>query len=68
VFRAAFKQQSKRFDPGVQVSGRALGFARPDLDRTEMIEEDEGAYASKSLPGIARRTSKPSPSMLRTAV
>jgi hypothetical protein len=44
VFRAAFKQQSKRFDPGVRVSGRALGFAWPNLDRTEMIEEDEGAY------------------------
>ncbi|MGY4284349.1 hypothetical protein ACVWXO_003569 [Bradyrhizobium sp. LM2.7] len=43
VHRPPFEEQGQSLDTGVRMSRGALGFARPHLDWTEMIQEDEGA-------------------------
>ncbi len=48
---AAFQQQGQGLDTGVRVRRGALRFARPDVDRAELIEENEGA---DGLVGIRR--------------
>ena len=47
VHRQPFEEQGQSLDTGVRMSRGALGFARPHLDRPEMIQEDEGPNGLK---------------------
>ena len=48
---AAFQQQGQGLDARMRMRRRALGLARPNVDRAELVEEDERA---DRLVGVGR--------------